>query len=255
MYVHVCEAFGAIHSLSTIIRESRFKIVFLHFTAELCVSLAISQVEGKVFAIGHARSMLIQSPCAAQGKIVSENLESMKVRLPNPFSATSCPDDTSEEGRRSKKLKKKKKKLAKQHSMNVSGKESRDDVADDSELSMDVSLPLSMLQGAKKGYKRPKDSSHEEVGGEQDASIIEDISEEEEDEEEAHVVVCGGRGGKRLKLSSGGKEWEEEEEEGEDDISVGIEEEGGGAVGEMESGAKERESKTTFIGENSCNSI
>lgn len=174
-----------------------------------------------------------------------ESLGSMKVRLPNPFSATSCHDDTSDEGRKSKKRKKKKKKMAKQHLAQMSGEDNRSDVADDSELSMDVSLPLSMLQGAKKGYKRPKDSSRAMVGGVQDASTIENVSEEEEDDE-AQVLLCSGHGGKRLKLSGGEKEWEEEEE---DDISVGREEEG--EVGQVDNEVKEEESETTFVGENS----
>lgn len=189
---------------------------------------------------------------AAQADEVPGNRGSMKVRLPNPFSATSCPDDTSEEGRRSKKFKKKKKKSSKQHALNVLVKESPDDndVAGDSELSMDVSLPLSMLQGAKVGCKRPKDSSCEVGGGELDLTTVGDVSEEEE-EDESHVLVCGGQGGKRLKLSRGEKKWEDEEEEEEDDISVGKEEEEEEMVEEMDSGAKEREAK--FIGEKGCN--
>lgn len=190
--------------------------------------------------------MLSQSPCAVRGEDVPQSRGSMKVRLPNPFSATSCPDDTSEEGRKSKKLKKKKKKSTKERSANVSGRESQGDVADASELSMDVSLPLSMLQGAKTGHKRPRDSSCEVGEGGPDVSTIGDISEDEE-EDDSHVVVCGGRGGKRLKLSNGGKKWEEE-----DNISVGKEEEGETA-GEMDCGAKKRESETKFIGEKNCN--
>ena len=244
--------------LYILLSESRYQIAILYFTAELCVSLAISQVEGKVFAIGQAQNMLSQSPSAAQRDEVPGNRGSMKVRLPNPFSAASCPDDTSEEGRRSKKPKKKKKKSSKQHALNVLVKESpddNDDVAGDSELSMDVSLPLSMLQGAKAGWKRPKDSSCEVVGGEVDLTTVGDASEEEE-EDESHVLVCGGQGGKRLKLSGGDKKWEDEkeekEEEEDDNISVGREEEEE-MVEEMDSGAKEKEKETKFIGEKGCN--